>query len=95
LKGGVSHEKRVYGIFLKGRKFLPLAALTLVFIASCGGGDSGGYIYLPPAPKIYVVDAGNNRIVRMDDMTRAGWTTLGSSGSGINQFANPSDIFVR
>lgn len=30
----------------------------------------------------------------MDDMTRSGWTTLGSSGSGVNQFSAPLGIFV-
>ena len=31
----------------------------------------------------------NNRIVRMDDMTGANWTTLGSSGSAVSQFSHP------
>ncbi len=38
--------------------------------------DAGG--------RIYVADLGNHRIVRVDDMTGAGWSTLGSQGSGVN-----------
>lgn len=41
-----------------------------------------------------MADTGNNRIVRMDDMTGTGWTTLGTSGTGINQFRYPRRIFV-
>ncbi len=47
-----------------------------------------------PGAGIFVVDAGNNRIVRMDDMAGAGWTTLGSGGSGVNQFVSPAGIAV-
>lgn len=38
---------------------------------------------------------GNHRIVRIDDMTGAGWTTFGTLGSGVNQFRAPFGIFVR
>ncbi|HET6383702.1 MAG TPA: hypothetical protein VFJ58_09945, partial [Armatimonadota bacterium] len=43
---------------------------------------------------IYVSEIGNNRIVRMNDITGAGWTTFGSLGSGVGQFNMPSGIFV-
>jgi sugar lactone lactonase YvrE len=46
------------------------------------------------AGRIYVADAGNARIVRMNDMTGAGWTTLGSLGRGVKQFRNPPGVFV-
>ena len=39
-------------------------------------------------------DRRNDRIVRIDDMTGAGWTTLGTKGSGVNQFDTPIGIFV-
>ncbi len=50
----------------------------------------------PPGSGIFVVDAGNNRIVRMNDMTGAGWTTLGgpAAGGGTNQFKAPGGVFV-
>jgi DNA-binding beta-propeller fold protein YncE len=48
----------------------------------------------PAAPQIYVSDTDNDRIVRMDDMTGAGWTALGSRGKGTNQFHRPTAIFV-
>lgn len=44
--------------------------------------------------KIYIVDSGNDRIVRIDDMTGAGWTTFGTFGDGTNQFSDPKGIFV-
>ena len=43
---------------------------------------------------IYVADASNNRIVRMDDMSGANWTSLGSYGNGANQFSNPFGVAV-
>src|SRR2546426_7026869 len=46
------------------------------------------------AGQIYVADWNNNRIVRMNDMTGAGWTELGMFGSGPNQFNGPFGIFV-
>jgi sugar lactone lactonase YvrE len=50
-------------------------------------------VALTPA-HIYVTDGGHNRIEQMDDMTGTGWTTLGTSGTGTNQFASPTGIFV-
>ena len=44
---------------------------------------------------VYVADTGNNRIVRMDDMTGANWTTFGKTGTGTNQFQSPYGIFVN
>jgi len=44
--------------------------------------------------RIYVTDAANNRIVRIDDMTGAGWISFGTSGSGTYQFDSPHGIFV-
>ena len=43
----------------------------------------------------YVAGFGNNRIVRVNDMTGAGWTTLGSLGNGKHAFSSPRGIFVR
>jgi hypothetical protein len=48
-----------------------------------------------PTGKIFVADTGNDRIVRIDDMTGRGWTTFGTSGSGVNQFRSPEGIFVN
>jgi sugar lactone lactonase YvrE len=44
--------------------------------------------------RIYVADYGNNRIVRLDDISGAGWTAFGRQGSGINQFAYPTGVAV-
>jgi len=41
---------------------------------------------------VYVADTANNRIVRLLDMAGNDWTTLGTAGSGINQFSQPWGI---
>ena len=61
---------------------------------NCTSAQMGG-IFVDTAGRIFVVDAHNHRIVRMDDMTGAGWTTFGTSGTGVNQFVVPSTIFVK
>jgi len=52
---------------------------------SNGDGDING---------IYIADGGNNRIIRMDDMTGAGWETFGSEGNGVGEFIKPSGIAI-
>jgi hypothetical protein len=42
-----------------------------------------------------VVDGGNARLVGMDDMRGAGWTTLGTYGSGTAQFVYLNSVFVK
>src|SRR3989449_316237 len=51
-------------------------------------------IFLDSTGKIYVVDARNSRLVRVNDMTGTGWMTFGTHGSGANQFTFPYGIFV-
>src|SRR5439155_1519826 len=65
-----------------------------LILVAIGTSACTGVISPPPVPKIYVADESNNRIVRMDDMTGAGWTELGMFGSGPNQFNGPFGIFV-
>jgi hypothetical protein len=50
----------------------------------------------PHAQHVFVTDAYNNRIVRINDMTGAGWTTLGgwAAGSRVSQFAQPNGVVV-
>ena len=60
--------------------------LGLGSLYSYGAGGSGMLIY--------VADDGNSPIVRVDDMTGAGWITLGTSGRGAKQFSGPHGIFV-
>jgi DNA-binding beta-propeller fold protein YncE len=55
---------------------------------------AGATAQTPPVGAIYITDAGNNRIVRINDMTGAGWTVFGASGSGPNQFNTPVGIYV-
>ncbi len=47
-----------------------------------------------PSGKIYVVDENRHRVVRMDDMTGAGWVSLGSLGNGAKQFSYPKGVAV-
>ena len=51
-------------------------------------------IFVDPTGRIFVVDHRNNRLVRVNDMTGAGWTTFGSAGTGTGQFQLPDGIFV-
>ncbi len=66
-----------------------LSIVLLVLIVGSAGAQA-------PAPSagIFVADAGNNRIVRIDDMTGAGWTTLGGQGNGNKQLTLPNGIVV-
>src|SRR5438445_13715360 len=65
-----------------------------LILVAIGTSACTGVISPPPVPKIYVADESNNRIVRMDDMTGAGWTPFGVFGSGPNQFRFPVGIYV-
>src|SRR5258708_6915485 len=56
------------------------------------GSDVGQFMNLSgisvdSAGRIYVMDRGNNRLVRMDDMHGTNWTTMSGIGSGVGQFA--------
>ncbi len=44
--------------------------------------------------RIFIADRGNDRIVRLDDLTGVGRVTLGTRGSGKNQFYSPSSALV-
>src|SRR5437899_12738395 len=66
-----------------------------LILVAIGTSACTGVISPPPVPKIYVADESNNRIVRMDDMTGAGWTPFGTSGSGPNQFNLPVRVFLQ
>jgi DNA-binding beta-propeller fold protein YncE len=44
--------------------------------------------------RIYVTDAPNHRIVRIDDMSGAGMISFGSRGNGVGQFEEPIGIAV-
>ena len=56
--------------------------------------DSPRDIFVDAAGKIFVTDSNNHRVVRIDDMTGAGWTTFGSFGDGANQFLGPVGVFT-
>ncbi len=66
---------------------LSIVLLALLIVGSAGARTPA------PSSGIFVADTGNNRIVRIDDMTGAGWTTFGTRGSGINQFSDPRVLF--
>ncbi|HEX2952406.1 MAG TPA: hypothetical protein VHR47_00305 [Bacillota bacterium] len=90
------------------RKFygfaVTIALIMTAALAGCGGGGgncgenppnpTNGPVGSVGSPKIYVADTGNNRIVRMDDMTGAGWTTFGTEGHGTSQFYHPDAVSV-
>ena len=53
-------------------------------------------LFFSPDGKLYISDSYNSRIVRIDDITGAGWEVYGSVGTGTNQFAaiSPGHIWV-
>jgi DNA-binding beta-propeller fold protein YncE len=70
-------------------------------IGSFGTADEPGVLYAPTgicvdrAGKIYVTQcSSNHRVVRMDDMTGANWTSFGSGGFGFGEFASPTGVCV-
>ena len=88
----VSNARILKG-YLGGMEARFAGGVCLILVA-IGTSACTGVISPPPVPKIYVADASNNRIVRMDDMIGAGWTPFGVFGSGPNQFRFPSGIYV-
>ena len=44
-------------------------------------------ISVDSAGRIYVMDTGNNQLVRMDDMNGTNWSVMSGIGSGVGQFA--------
>lgn len=74
---------------------------TLGTLAASGGDAAAPGAFSGPrdvlvssAGYIYVADSNNGRIVRMDDMTGAGWTTFGTSGKGVNELDGPFGVTV-
>lgn len=56
-----------------------------IFVTSSVGNITSG---------VYIADTGNNRIVRMNDLNGANWSSFGSSGNGVGQFSSPTGIFI-
>jgi hypothetical protein len=69
-----------------GTVILLVVTLAIAVVILPAGGQP------PKATGIFVADRLNGRIVYMKDMAGAGWTTFGSSGTGKNQFTNPSGL---
>lgn len=70
-----------------------------VFGGNISGGNKGQLstvtsVAVDQAGHIYIADTGNGRIVRIDDMNGAGWTTFGTPGSETGQFISPVRVFV-
>lgn len=81
------------------RKLFALTALLAIIaaIAGCKGGsadDNDG----PPSgkafPHVYIADSGNNRIVRMDDISGRGWVEVGTFGHGADHLYGPNCVAV-
>jgi sugar lactone lactonase YvrE len=73
-----------------------------VTIGSFGTDKQPGKLYAPSgictdrAGRIYVTESSSNhRVIRMDDMTGANWTVLGTGGAGEREFASPMGICVQ
>src|SRR5439155_182539 len=46
------------------------------------------------AGHIYISVASRHAILRVDDMRGTGWTTLGTEGTGVNEFSYPTGVVV-
>src|SRR5436309_7094640 len=57
--------------------------------------NPSGQIFVTNMGAMRVTDPGSMRLVRVNDMTGAGWTTFGGLGSGINEFSYPASISVN
>ncbi len=72
-----------------------VAAAVVLLLSACSARSQT----LPPTgsaekQRIFIADRGNDRIVRLDDLTGVGRVTLGTRGSSKNQFSSPSSVFV-
>jgi len=56
--------------------------------------DGAGGVAVDSRRRIYVTDFRKNRLVRVDNMTGKGWTTLGREGGDIHQFFRPQGIGI-
>jgi streptogramin lyase len=56
--------------------------------------DGVAGVFVDSADRIYVADWGNSGIVRMNDVTGAGWTVLGRGDPAADQLSNPRGLFV-
>src|SRR3989304_5040117 len=77
---------------LLGSVGLPGLLLGLGLLHGCISNDENNSSSAPP--QIYVTDQHNDRVVRIDNLSGAGWTSIGTYGDGPNQFAIPYAIFV-
>lgn len=72
--------------------------VTVSLAAVCSGGVvlTYGGSAAPAASygQIFVGDTHHDRIVRLGDLTGAGWTAFGDEGRGVKQFRLPRGIFV-
>jgi len=55
-------------------------------------GQKGPVLQTGVETRIYVTDTDNHRIVRINNMSGVGWTTLGTKGSGAHQFNRPTGL---
>jgi hypothetical protein len=72
------------------------ALLTVFGTQGSGAGQFDGPhgVALDIFGRIYIADTGNDRVVRIDDISGAGWATMGSNGSGSLEFLSPSGIDI-
>lgn len=98
-------EGDIYVLDTNNHRVVRINNMTGLGWTAFGSGGSGvnqfrfpGFIHIDGSGRILVSDNtfpdGNNRIVRVDSMTGAGWITFGSTGTGVNQFIGPSGIFT-
>lgn len=100
-------EPQVAGIKISGYIYLATSAAggeivrlndmsdngRITYTAGGGINDPRG-VDIDSLGRIYIADSGNNRIIRIDDMTGTNFTTYGSLGAGTGQFNFPTRVRI-
>jgi DNA-binding beta-propeller fold protein YncE len=71
-------------------KYNEISGVTEVLEGFSGPCDAA----VDESSKIYVVDQNSHRLIRIDDISGAGWTTLGSFGSDLLEWRRPHYIEI-
>jgi sugar lactone lactonase YvrE len=93
----IDAQDRIYAVFGVGGKVVrwdDMSDAQPEVYGPAGFFDQPSDIQVDAAGDIYVADKGHYRVVRLPNMTGNGYTTLGSSGSGVGEFNEPSSLAI-
>lgn len=89
-----AQEGNILGSISSKFSVVPLWTSFGTFGSGTGNLSSPMSVAFDSAGRIYIGDAGNQRIVRMDDMNGTNWVSYGIHGSGAGNFASSVGIAV-